>query len=529
MNLTATNKRLYIYLGIIIALSIPALLINLGLLPYIEDEAIRALVALEMKYSGNYIVPTLNGSFYYSKPPLYNWFINISYSLFGRMDEFTTRIPTVACLILFCITIFKVNRRYFNDIKYPLMISLFYLTCGRIMFWDSFKGLIDIGFSWVVYMMFIVVYHYGSKGKYWHMYIAVYLLASVAYMLKGLPAFVFVGLTIIAFHIIDNSIKKIISLPHIIGGLCMATLLATYYYLYSQYNVGDRVLPALMDQSTQRTVLRHGIWKMVKHIFTYPIDNIYHFLPWSVLGVMFLRKDIWHIIKANKYIHYISVCFLLNIAVYWMSPGVYPRYILMLIPLIFTVLVYLYSIEKEGWRLQLLRRLYQAIILIVPFLVVGIIGLDEVRATPHWQIKIGSLLIGLLALAYGYFKDKGYRPFFLVMLVLLLRIAFNWFVMPARNAHDNANIAKSQAIAIGEKYKDEKLEIYKNGKIDYTSSFYLSSTREKITHRNYQPTADDLYLVIDTSRTEFPSMYEVVDTFRKREDWKLLYIAKRKK
>ncbi len=40
-------------------LLIPALLINLGMLPLIGDEAIRAVVALEMMASGDYITPTL--------------------------------------------------------------------------------------------------------------------------------------------------------------------------------------------------------------------------------------------------------------------------------------------------------------------------------------------------------------------------------------------------------------------------------------------------------------------------------------
>ena len=66
-----SNKWFYIAA---IFLLLPALLINLGILTFIDDEGIRSLVALEMKLSGNYITPTLNGEFYYNKPPLYNWF-----------------------------------------------------------------------------------------------------------------------------------------------------------------------------------------------------------------------------------------------------------------------------------------------------------------------------------------------------------------------------------------------------------------------------------------------------------------------
>ena len=522
------DKRLYIYLGIIILLTIPALLINLGLQTFINDESISALVALEMGFSDNFIVPTVNGSYYYSKPPMYNWLIHASFLLFGRFDELASRMPTIVCLVLFCYTIYKVNKPYFKDIRYPLLISLFFLTCGRIIFWDSFRGLIDIGFSWVVYMMFIVVYHYGTRKKYWHMYIISYVLASIAYLLKGLPAFVFVGCTMVAFHYTDKSLKKIISIPHIVGGLFMVGILGGYYMLYEVYNESTSVVPGLLDQSTQRTPLRHGLWKTIKHIIVYPFDNIFHFLPWSIFGVMFLRKDIWKVIKANSYIYYVSVCFLANIFVYWISPGTYPRYILMLIPLIFTVLVYLYSLEEEGWRLLLLRRLYQAIIIAVPFVVAALVGVDEVKQIEGYQWKVLVLVIALVGLAVIYFKDKGYRPFFIVMLVLILRIGFNWFMMPIRQEKDYGTKAKNQAAAIGQKYKDVKLELYKNAKLDHTSSFYIARERGVINYRNRDPGEDDIYLIVDTSRTEIPVDYEVVDTFRKREDWTLMYVVKRK-
>ena len=64
------SNTLWVILACLLLL--PALLINLGLMTFIDDEAIRALVALEMKWSGNFITPTLHGEYYYNKPPLFN-------------------------------------------------------------------------------------------------------------------------------------------------------------------------------------------------------------------------------------------------------------------------------------------------------------------------------------------------------------------------------------------------------------------------------------------------------------------------
>ncbi len=39
------------------------------------EEPRRALVAMEMMYSGDYIHTTIHGAAYYNKPPLFNWLV----------------------------------------------------------------------------------------------------------------------------------------------------------------------------------------------------------------------------------------------------------------------------------------------------------------------------------------------------------------------------------------------------------------------------------------------------------------------
>ena len=64
-------------------LLLPALFINLGLMPFILDEGTRADVSMEMALIGNYIAPTINGEFYYNKPPLFNWLQMLSCKNYG--------------------------------------------------------------------------------------------------------------------------------------------------------------------------------------------------------------------------------------------------------------------------------------------------------------------------------------------------------------------------------------------------------------------------------------------------------------
>ena len=75
---------------------------NYGKMQMIDDEGIRALVAVEMMNSGEYLTPTLGGDLYLKKPPLFNWFIVGSYKLFGEVNEWSLRFPTICFLLIFC-------------------------------------------------------------------------------------------------------------------------------------------------------------------------------------------------------------------------------------------------------------------------------------------------------------------------------------------------------------------------------------------------------------------------------------------
>ena len=82
------NPKVIYFLLVVIGLI--AYLVNLGLLPLFADEPTRAVVALEMIFSGNYWVPKINDGYYFSKPPLYNWIIAGTFLITGNMSEFAS-------------------------------------------------------------------------------------------------------------------------------------------------------------------------------------------------------------------------------------------------------------------------------------------------------------------------------------------------------------------------------------------------------------------------------------------------------
>jgi len=298
------DKTEKVFLFVILVLCVPAFFLNLGMLVFNEDEAIRALVAYEMLYNNDYIVPTLNGEPYYYKPPVYNWFIVIIYKLTGVINEFTSRLPTLLFLSLFSFIIYKTNRIYLSA-KMSLLIALAYLTCGRVLFWDSFMALIDIGYSVVSYLTIFLSYHYYQKEKYFEFFVITALLTAIGYLMKGFSSFIFYLASIGAVLLFKRDLKKLYTgIGFLTGLLVMGSIIGAYYWLYNQSHDASNTLGPLMDQSTRRTVLRFGVLNVIKHFFTYPFENLYHFYPWVLPGLLLLNSKIRKVVFQNDYIKF---------------------------------------------------------------------------------------------------------------------------------------------------------------------------------------------------------------------------------
>ncbi len=510
-------------LGLILAASLPALFYNLGLQSFNEDEAIRSLVAFEMLDSGNFIVPTLNGLPYYYKPPLYNWFIALSFTLTGEVNELSARIPTVLFLYLLCYVIYRCNRIYLGT-KQSILLSLFFLTCGRILFWDSFMAFIDMAYSLVSYLVIFLSFHYYQKERYNLFFIVPAVLTAIGYLLKGFPSFIFYGMSIGTVLLFKKDLKRLYKSPALAIGLALLFgIIGGFYLLYNQYHDFTKTLGPLMDQSTRRTIVRYDILSAVKHIFTYPFENIYHFFPYTLLGFLMIipsiRKNMW----ANEFTKYMLLLFIANITVYWVSPEVFPRYILMLIPLSFAIIIFMYFDAEEG----ALKKAMDWFLKLIPLIpLVGItLGFN------HEELKMGAFgkaplilfAVAFLVLFIASIIYKKYLLWLVVLTLLLTRIAFNMYILPARTVKDEGTKAKNEILRIKNQYKDRPIRLYKKSIMDKASSLYLASANG-VPNQITEELSDEYYYIVDTLRVDIPDGLIKIDSFYLREYDRTAYL-----
>ncbi|MBI5914065.1 MAG: hypothetical protein HY842_01710 [Bacteroidetes bacterium] len=504
-------------------LLVPALLVNLGLVAFYGDEGIRSLVALEMQISGNYITPTMFGEFYYNKPPLYNWILLAVFEITGRSDEFIARLTTIFFLLAYVASVFFIvkkqrirhplphqsainnqqsttnNQQYPN---FPILISLALLTCGRILFWDSMLAYIDLCFSWVVYLLFMVIFREGERGRYGPLFGWAYGLAAVGFLLKGLPAVVFLGIALPTYFFWQKKGRKLASWAHLGGMAIFLVLVGGYYACYARQNGLEVVFRTLFDESAKRTIVGHGLGKTALHFLTFPFEMWYHFLPWSLLAVYFLRKNALRLLLQNKFVAWNGLVFLTTILPYWLSVEVYPRYLLMHVPLVFTVLFYLYF-ENKKENAPLARWVEAAFFTGCGLaLAAGFAPLfwEAVRHVPFLYAKTALLVASLSLLTWLYWRWKAQRMLVFVLVMLVVRLGFNWFVLPTRLDVECSTKVRQTTLDAMKKIGDRPLFIYKNSLDGQpVTGYYFTRETGSILRNQYSDFDKNAFYLMDTT------------------------------
>ena len=101
---------------------------GLGSLQLQHEEPRRALPALHMLASGDWLVPRVGSDPYLRKPPLLNWVIALSCKLSGGTSEWAVRLPSVLATLALTITIVGVGGARWLSFEGGLIAAIFFLT-----------------------------------------------------------------------------------------------------------------------------------------------------------------------------------------------------------------------------------------------------------------------------------------------------------------------------------------------------------------------------------------------------------------
>lgn len=520
----------YIFLILALLLFFPAFMINLEYEPVGEDEAIRALVAFEMDKSGDYVTPTIGGTPYMKKPPLYNWIIVGSYKLFGNYSEMAIRFPMIISLLLFSATIFFFIRKELGT-NLAILNALIFLTSGRIIIYESLMGLIDMTFSWLTYLFFMLAYILFKKDKLLLLFIMAYLIAAITWMMKGLPSITFLGISLLVLFISGKRFNMLFNWRHFTGIFIFLLLVGGYYLIY--FNLNPETSPetlfmTLLEQSTRRTIVRFGLMTTIYHFIAFPLEMLYHFLPWTLLTIgLFVRgsiKKVW----AHPFLRYNILILCFNIILYWTSPEVFPRYILMLLPLYFIVVSWVYAdLQARGVKVAKVIEYIFGGALILASIAPWASSYVEMVKDVNQVLLISALLSIVLAIiSVIYWFSRQYRLFWFAIAILVLRIGFDFLILPTRQIDSDPAASKVLAYSLAEQTKGKPLYSYWNKNtpnldfwylkncVSFRYHFHLSVARDEIIYHNSEKDPDALYFGLSSRICD--DKIEIIDMLERR-------------
>lgn len=517
----------------VIVLMLPfALFINLGLMPLISDEPTRGIVSLEMMLSGNYITPTINGEFYYNKPPLFNWILNAFMQLSGRQDEFILRLPTVISLLLMGLVIFLLSQKSLGK-NLAILTSLIWITSARLLFWDSFQGLIDVTYSLVTLSSFALLYHYSQNKRWLLMFITTYFLAAAGYLMKGLPSIAFQGISLVVWLAYEKNIRKLFSWQHFAGIATFVLITGSYYFAYLQSNSLNDVFATLFDQSNRINDKEGSVFSWARHLITFPLEMFYEFAPWTLLLLLFLNKKTRQATFSDKLIRFCLILFASNIIIYWVSADMRPRYLFMLFPLLFIILIKGYSVSPKTTTVpvQIVNIILQILAFAGAFSILIYLFWAETRNLPGVWLVIPFLFILSITATLLMLKFRELRLWLLIIVLLGVRIGFNAYNLPARYTSYPDASYRAGEIKTGQLVKGTQTYILGDTPFNHDASFYITRESGQIITRtmeisNYQA----FYITNEKNLANFANglkEYEILYTFTiKLNETKLFLIKK---
>lgn len=428
---SSVTKPDYRLTALILGLLLVALFSHLNRIPLRAEEPRRALVAQEMKLSGNYIAPTINGVYYYNKPPLYNWLLLALYRLLGSSAEWVVRLPSVLSVLLVGWLHYGVMRRH-TDEKTALLSALFYMCSADILFYFSLLGEIDLFYTLLVYVQVIAMFHYYQSGSYGRMFVVSYIFTALGVLTKGLPSLLFQAFTGLALLAAGKKWRLLFSWQHVLGMAVFLLLTGGYFYLYSLQNNVSLYFAKLLSESTERTVMEKGWGKQVAFFFGFPVILFKLLSPFIILLPFTLHRNMWQAIKTQPALRFSGLFIAANIWVYWLSPGTKDRYLYMFLPFFFTLLAYAWvhigSLMPKTERM--VHYLTGAVAGLVALASAATAVLPQTQQVPYILLK--ALVFTLLFVAvWVVWRQKKYNNMLLLALcTVLLRMEFNATIIP---------------------------------------------------------------------------------------------------
>lgn len=311
------------------------------------EEPRRALITWEMLHQGDLLYPTIQGWAYYNKPPVFNWAVAIFFRIFGDAN-WVVRIPSLLGLLLMALVHYRFSRQYLEE-QVARWSAIFLLTGGHILYFATvLSGELDLFYAPLVYLQAIFLFHYFQKQAWFRMFFLSYLFLALGVLTKGLPSVAFQGLTLLGLAAYHRRWRWLFSWQHLLGALLGISPAILFFLIYDHYYGNGLVYVFnLIEEASQKSAAEGRLGEITSHLLEFPLQFLVDYLPWSLLLIYFYKKENRKALANNPFLVFCLLFFVVNIWLYWISPGGRSRYLYPMVPFFLTPLAWIWLREKK--------------------------------------------------------------------------------------------------------------------------------------------------------------------------------------
>jgi 4-amino-4-deoxy-L-arabinose transferase-like glycosyltransferase len=269
-----------IYFLIVLAIGSLIFFFNLGGRDLWEpDETRYAVVARDMKDSGDWIIPHLNREIYAEKPPLFFWLVNLSVFFLGENSELANRLPSALAGYIVILITCLFGERLFNPrtgflSSLILATSLFFPQLSRWMMLDSIFTL----FFFLALFFFYLGYEKEERRR--RYYLLAGLFTGLAILTKGPVAYLTLPIFLI-FAAFQKAMKKFWC-RDLLWGCLLSVGVVLIWWIPACWIGGRNYIHWILFQQAIGTYVEGGKHFHPEAFFFYLIRFPIEFLPWTV-------------------------------------------------------------------------------------------------------------------------------------------------------------------------------------------------------------------------------------------------------
>lgn len=268
--------------GLLAALALATLAMffwGLGSIPLLSfNEARRAVPVREMLQAGDWLIPTLNGQLYISKPPLFYWLAAIPAVLSGSTSEWVVRLPSALAAVLVVWMTYRVVRRHSGELPALFTVLILLTSAGFTMFARSAEIEMLLTLCCFGSLLAVAEYVFGGRQRHW-LHVA-YVCLGLGLLTKGPVAMLFYVPPLLVFWWKSRDAAVLECLLYWRGWL-VAIVLGGFWYLLVSLKLGWDVWSHIVETDIAGKV---GKAKF-DPLWQYPAWLLVDFLPWCLLAL----------------------------------------------------------------------------------------------------------------------------------------------------------------------------------------------------------------------------------------------------